>query len=151
MSALSESGRRVRRILSFMHIKLHRTFRELLGNEPADDSHALYPGSATLHLPALLEELCVVILSEGGSGKTEEIRHATRQLREEGKPAFVLRLEHLAHEFNSAFVEGDLAEFEKWLASPESGWLLLDSIAFWSSHCRTMSSRHVKSAGQLPA
>jgi hypothetical protein len=111
-----------------MHIKLHRTFRELLDNEPADDSHALYPGSATLHLPALLEELRVVILSEGGSGKTEEIRHATRQLREEGKAAFFLRLEHVAHEFDSAFAEGDLEEFEKWLASPEPGWLLLDSI-----------------------
>jgi hypothetical protein len=111
-----------------MHIKLHRTFRELLDNEPADDSHAFYPGSATLHLPVLLEKLRVVILSEGGSGKTEEIRHATRQLREEGKVAFFLRLEHVAHEFDSAFVEGDLTEFERWLASSEPGWLLLDSI-----------------------
>lgn len=111
-----------------MHIELHRTFRELLDKDSDDDSHALYAGSATLHLPALLEELRVVILSEGGSGKTEELQHATRQLREEGKAAFFLRLEHLAHEFDSAFVEGDLAEFEKWLASPEPGWLLLDSI-----------------------
>ena len=111
-----------------MHIQLHRAFRELLIQEPADDKQTLYPGSGTMHLPALLEELRVVILSEGGSGKTEEIQHATRQLREQGKAAFFMRLEHVAHDFNSAFVEGDLAEFEKWLASPEPGWMLLDSV-----------------------
>jgi len=111
-----------------MHIQLHRTFRELLSKEPADDRQTLYPGSATLHLPALLDELRVVILSEGGSGKTEEIQHSTRKLRGQGKAAFFMRLEHVAHDFDSAFVEGDLEEFEKWLASPEPGWLLLDSV-----------------------
>lgn len=111
-----------------MYIELHRTFRELLDQKQADDSEALDPSDVTLHLPALLEELRVVLLAEGGSGKTVEIQHATRQLREQGKAAFFLRLEHLAHDFDSAFVEGDLAEFEKWLASNEPGWLLLDSI-----------------------
>lgn len=118
----------MRRILACMHIQLHRTFRELLVNEPVGDAQTLYPGSASLLLPALLDELRVVILSEGGSGKTEEIQQATRQLRRQGKVAFFMRLEHVAHEFESAFVEGDLAEFEKWLASTEPGWLLLDSV-----------------------
>ncbi|MBU1357897.1 MAG: hypothetical protein KKC79_08345 [Gammaproteobacteria bacterium] len=111
-----------------MHIQLGRTFRELLIKDPADDTQALYSGSAILHLPVLLEELRVVILSEGGSGKTEEIQQASRQLREQGKAAFFMRLEHVAHDFDSAFVEGDFAEFEKWLASPEPGWMLLDSV-----------------------
>lgn len=118
----------MRRILASMHIQLHRTFRELLIEEKSDDEQTLYPGSATLHFPALLEELRVVILSEGGSGKTEEIQHATRQLRAEGKAAFFMRLEHVADDFDSAFIEGDLTEFDKWLASSESGWLLLDSV-----------------------
>jgi len=118
----------MRRILATMYIQLHRTFRELLVEEQSDDAQTLYPGSATLRLPALLDELRVVILSEGGSGKTEEIQHATRQLRSQGKAAFFMRLEHVAHDFDSAFVEGDLAEFEKWLASSEFGWLLLDSV-----------------------
>ena len=78
MSAPPESRRRVRRILASMHIELHRTFRELLINEPADDTQTLYPGSGTLQLPALLDELRVVILSEGGSGKTEEIPVSVR-------------------------------------------------------------------------
>lgn len=111
-----------------MHIELHRTFRELLTKEPANDTRSHYPGSATMTLPALLDELRVVILSEGGSGKTEEIQEAARRLRGEGKAAFFLRLEHVAHDFDSAFVEGDLAEFESWLASTDPGWLLLDSV-----------------------
>lgn len=115
-------------MLVFMHIQLHRTFRELTLRESVDDAQTLYPGGATLHMPALLDELRVVILSEGGSGKTAEIQNAARQLRTQGKAAFFMRLEHVAHDFDSAFVEGDLAEFEKWMASPEPGWLLLDSI-----------------------
>lgn len=65
---------------------------------------------------------------KGGAGKTQEIHEATRRLRREGKAAFFMRLEHVAHEFNSAFIEGSLEEFEKWLASAEEGWLLLDSV-----------------------
>ena len=111
-----------------MHIELHRTFRELLPKEQVDDGRSLYPGNATLKLRGLLNELRVVILSEGGSGKTEEIRQAARQLREENKPAFFVRLEHVVSDFESAFLEGSLSEFQSWLASGEPGWLLLDSI-----------------------
>lgn len=118
----------MRRMLASMHIQLHRTFRELLIQEQVNDTQTLARGSTTLDLPALLDEHRVVILSEGGSGKTEEIQHAARQLREQGKAAFFMRLEHVAYDFDSAFVDGDLAEFEKWLASSEPGWLLLDSV-----------------------
>jgi hypothetical protein len=111
-----------------MHIELHRTFRELLIKESADATQTLHPGSATLLLPMLLDEHRVVILSEGGSGKTAEIQYATQQLRKQGKTAFFMRLEHVAYDFDSAFVEGDLAEFEKWLRSSEPGWMLLDSV-----------------------
>lgn len=62
MSVPTECRRRVRRILPSMHIQLHRTFRELLIKDPAGDIQTLYPGSATMQLPALLEELRVVIL-----------------------------------------------------------------------------------------
>jgi hypothetical protein len=70
----------------------------------------------------------VVILSEAGSGKTEEISEAARGLRAEGKTAFFLRLEHVADDFDTAFGEGTLEEFQAWLASSEQGWVLLDSI-----------------------
>lgn len=47
-------------ILVSMHIQLQRTSQELLIKEPADDTQTLSLGSATLHLPALLDELRVV-------------------------------------------------------------------------------------------
>jgi hypothetical protein len=112
-----------------MHIELHRTFRELLRDEDqGDDARALSLGNATLTLPTLLNERRVVILSEAGSGKTAEIREAARRLRAEGKAAFFLRLEHVVVDFDMAFEEGTLEEFQAWLAASEEGWVLLDSI-----------------------
>jgi hypothetical protein len=112
-----------------MHIALQRTFRELLRDDKqGDDARALSPGTTTLTMRDLLDELRVVILSEAGSGKTEEIREAARRLRAEGKAAFFLRLEHIVADFDTAFEEGTLEEFQAWLASSEQGWVLLDSI-----------------------
>jgi hypothetical protein len=115
-------------MLHAMHIELGRVFRELLQKEPGDKGESLYQGNVTLTLQELLNERRVVVLSEAGSGKTQEIREAARRLRAAGKPAFFLRLEHVAIDFDSAFEEGTLEEFECWLTSPEPGWLLLDSI-----------------------
>ena len=112
-----------------MYIELQRTFRELLRNEEqGDNAGALSSGTSKLTLPNLLNEFRVVILSEAGSGKTEEIRESARRLRAEGKAAFFLRLEHVFVDFDTAFEEGTLEEFQAWLASPEEGWVLLDSI-----------------------
>ncbi|WP_341679378.1 hypothetical protein [Niveibacterium sp. SC-1] len=112
-----------------MYIELHRTFRELLHNEEhGDEVRALSLGTTTLTLPSLLNEPRVVVLSEAGSGKTQEILQAARRLRREGKPAFFLRLEHVVVDFETAFEEGTLEEFQAWLASSEPGWVLLDSI-----------------------
>lgn len=68
------------------------------------------------------------MLSEAGSGKTEEIRHVARQLRRDGRQAFFLRIEHIAQDFQDAFEEGTFDEFSAWTASGEEGWLLLDSV-----------------------
>lgn len=78
----------------------------------------------------LLDRPRVVLLAEGGSGKTWELRESARRLRSEGKAAFFLRLEHVAHDFDSAFEvdAGSIDDFNAWLDSSETGWLLLDSI-----------------------
>ena len=55
----------------------------------------------------LLSEHRVVILSSAGTGKTWEISHQCRKLRLDGKPAFFLRLEDLAVEWEVAFEVGD--------------------------------------------
>jgi len=112
-----------------MHIELHRTFRELLRDETkGDDARALSRGNATLSFADLLNATRAVVLAEAGSGKTAEIREAARQLKRDGKAAFFLRLEHVVVDFDAAFEEGSLEEFNAWLASSEQGWVLLDSI-----------------------
>lgn len=112
------------------YIELGRTFHELsLKSQDSDefDYHNLHFGKS-LSWQDILVGYRTVILSEAGSGKTEEIRHAAQTLRKERKPAFFLRLEHVADDFDIAFEEGNLAEFEQWLSSDEDGWLFLDSV-----------------------
>ncbi|TIL69590.1 hypothetical protein [Mesorhizobium sp.] len=112
------------------YIELGRTFHELSlkgGDSDEFDYRHLRVGKG-LRWQDLLARYRTVILSEAGAGKTEEIRHSAQTLRNEGKSAFFLRLEHVADDFEIAFEEGNLAEFDQWLASDEEGWLFLDSV-----------------------
>ena len=70
----------------------------------------------------------VIILAEAGAGKTEEIRASTKRLRDDGKKAFFLRLEHLSSNFEASFEIGNDADFVEWQASDEDGWFFLDSV-----------------------
>src|SRR4051812_9484716 len=112
-------------------IALNRTFHEFTIEEGGGDDADLIrvPGQRdALHWPDLLREYRVILLSEAGSGKTMEVRHIARALRLEGKPAFFIRIEHVAHDFEDAFVEGSFEEFKTWATSGKEGWLLLDSV-----------------------
>lgn len=112
-------------------IELDRTFHELRVRGEVDDDRAAlgrFFETSLLDWQKLLLKHRVVILSEAGSGKTEEIRNIARKLRSEGKPAFFLRLEHVVNDFDEAFEEGTRDEFQRWLQSSDEGWLLLDSI-----------------------
>lgn len=112
-------------------IELDRTFRDLaVSDEDGDNAKMvrLFAREASTHWADLLAEPRVVVLAEAGSGKTEEIRHICLRQRGEGKPAFFLRIEHVIDDFETSFEEGDLGEFQAWLASGEQGWLFLDSV-----------------------
>ncbi|WP_292675304.1 hypothetical protein [Mesorhizobium sp.] len=112
-------------------IQLDRTFHDLgLSEEEGKDAELfrLMRRDKLTQWSDLLEESRVVLLSEAGSGKTEEIRHVCRDLRLRGKYAFFLRIEHLAQDFDASFEEGTPEEFDDWVASGEDGWLLLDSV-----------------------
>ncbi len=113
-----------------MFIELNRTFHELTESDNVNDSGSrlFFSGGETLNWNDLVQEYRVVLLSEAGSGKTEEIRHIAQRLRNEGKPAFFIRLEHIAHDFESAFEEGTYEEFVAWQMSDGEAWLLLDSV-----------------------
>jgi hypothetical protein len=112
-------------------IQLNRTFRDLaLSEEEGNEAEILRltRRDKPARWPELLNEPRVILLSEAGSGKTEEIRHVCLDLRGGGKNAFFLRIEHVAHDFDASFEEGTPEEFERWIASGEEGWLLLDSV-----------------------
>jgi hypothetical protein len=113
-----------------MYIELNRTFRTLVDDQTiiASDDARLEPSSRSLNWSDIMQLRRVVILSEAGAGKTEEIRHAAQRLRAEKKAAFFLRIEHIPTLFEAAFEEGSYEEFEGWLESTQEGWLLLDSI-----------------------
>ncbi|MFK4075236.1 NACHT domain-containing protein [Ectopseudomonas khazarica] len=113
------------------YIPLDRTFHELtLGTGASDDvdlTRRLGHGEV-LRWPNLLSEYRVILLSEAGSGKTEEIRSTARKLRQDGTSAFFVRIEHISQNFEDAFEEGSFEEFRTWAESGEEGWLLLDSV-----------------------
>ncbi len=115
----------------YKFIQLNRTFYELSKNAgesyDSDIRQAFYIGKQ-LGWAELIEEYRTIILSEAGTGKTEEIRHVAQTLCSEGKAAFFIRLEHIPNDFEDAFEVGRFEEFEAWLASAHEGWLLLDSV-----------------------
>jgi hypothetical protein len=116
---------------SYEFIELSRTFHELSNdsseNDTVDISRAFGVGER-LRWPDLITIYRLIILSEAGSGKTAEIRNIARTLRDQGKPAFFLRLEHITRDFEDAFEVGTYEAFKEWLASGEEGWLFLDSV-----------------------
>nr|WP_319382364.1 hypothetical protein [uncultured Roseibium sp.] len=112
-------------------IDLNRTFHELSDyaseSDDVDLANVFHVGESLTWVD-LIKEHRVVILSEAGSGKTEEIRNVASRLRVEGNPAFFLRLEHIPQDFEDAFEVGSYEEFQSWLEADEEGWLLLDSV-----------------------
>ncbi len=111
-------------------IELNRTFHEISNesskNDDVDISQTF--GVESFNWANLINEYRIIILSEAGSGKTAEIRNVTRTLRDQGKPAFFLRLEHIPTDFEAAFEVGTYEAFEEWLVSSDHGWLFLDSV-----------------------
>lgn len=115
----------------YQYVDLGRTFHELSsyagGSDDVDISQVFRRGTG-IGWDSLKKDFRVIILSEAGSGKTEEIRHAARTLVSEGKAVFFLRLEHIPTDFEDAFEVGTYEKFKEWLDSGNEGWLLLDSV-----------------------
>ena len=94
-------------------IALKRTFHALRQSEDTSDDTDLkgFRSEGGLTWDDLLAVPRVVLLSEAGSGKTVEARNACRELRGAGKPAFFIRIEHVAESFEEAFEEGTFEAF----------------------------------------
>ena len=112
-------------------VQLDRTFHELATHARESDSFDLnqtFVTGPSLSWQDLLKGFRTVVLSEAGTGKTEEIRQTARDLRAAGKRAFFLRLEHIPNDFDDAFEVGTFEEFQQLLSSMDEGWLMLDSV-----------------------
>ncbi len=117
----------------FEYIDLSRTFlpiskdidssTDIVDIEESDSQ----PSGFERNWTELLEERRVVILSEAGAGKTEEVRNIAHKLELQGRFSFFLRLEYLAE--NDFFFEvGDKDRFDEWMGGYEKGWFFLDSV-----------------------
>ncbi len=112
-------------------VELNRTFHPLPLTRAARDDADLSRWQGVrgqLRWSDLLAFQRVVLLSEAGAGKTEEIRHIASSLRANGKQAYFLRIEHACLHFESAFEVGSLEAFEAWRQSDSEGWVFLDSV-----------------------
>jgi hypothetical protein len=114
------------------YIKLNRSFapipKEVALSEDDYDLGTSWGLTITKKWDDLLNLYRVVILSEAGAGKTEEMRAAANRLRGEGKRAFFLRLEHVGSGVETALDVGTPDDFNGWLSSQEEGWFFLDSV-----------------------
>jgi hypothetical protein len=113
------------------YIPLKRTFSELSSYASESDESDLskaFHVTGSIKWASLLEEYRIVILSEAGSGKTEEFRTIAKELRSGGKAAFFMRLENIPSHFSAAFDVGSKDEFKAWIESGAEGWLFLDSV-----------------------
>lgn len=135
--------------MSDNYIELGRTFRELSiesgGGDEFDEKQLRY--GVSLNWEDLLTGYRTILLSEAGTGKTAETRHAAQKLRALGKSAFFLRLEYVESGLHDAFEVGNLAEFERWLTSNEQAWLFLDSVDESRLRCPADFERAIRIIG----
>ncbi len=76
----------------------------------------------------LEQEFRCVILAEAGAGKSFEMVARARHLEEQGRAAFLFRIEDIKDDFEGAFEVGSADALEDWLNSKEEAWFFLDSI-----------------------
>ncbi len=113
------------------YIELNRHFAEISDTdiEALDvETRSAWGLVSTLSWLDLLQEPRVVILSSAGTGKTWEINYQCRLLSENGKQAYLLRLEDLALEWENSFELGDASSFGAGVESDKEMWVFLDSI-----------------------
>jgi hypothetical protein len=115
------------------HVELNRTFWSLADaedHEPDTLRTVSLWGMEGIAWPELLESARVVILAEAGTGKTHELRQTARKLRAEGKAAFLCNIADLAEtsRLEGALIEGRIEDFDRWIATDEPAWFMLDSV-----------------------
>lgn len=118
-------------------VPLNRTFREVDKDEISSDSlESEYESNwwGDRHRTTwsdLEQRFRTVILAEGGSGKTREMRERCLTLRQEGKAAWFIELEMVADDSIETLLDLDcqLSDFTDWRDSTRlPAWIFLDAV-----------------------
>ncbi len=114
-------------------ISLNRQFYESSGDsgELNNSSYRLAAGlsDGLLGWPELLVKRRVVILAEGGSGKTEELKEQARLQTSAGKFAFYATVQDVGRDgLKDALRNADRNRLNAWTLSDQPGWFFIDSI-----------------------
>ncbi len=112
-------------------IDLDRRFLPWKEGEDADaDIWARYRLSdATLGWTDLLKRRRVVVLAEGGSGKSTEFLWQTEQLTAAGQDAWYFSVQQVGENgIENSLRPADRARYRSWLTSDRPGWLFVDSV-----------------------
>jgi hypothetical protein len=120
------------------YIKLNRRFKELTNEELVDYDNQLFNNSlsfsryhsSSLSWDNILEYQRVILLSDAGSGKTDELKHTASKLTKKGELAFFTPLESLQNKsFKSILNNEEKASFKEWKSNSKSrAWFFLDSV-----------------------
>ena len=120
------------------YIALDRTFSPLYQyDDPVDIDETYFDWESVWESPEtggigwqeLTRKDKIVILAEAGTGKTEELKAISKQLYEQGRPAFFLRLELLLEsdfQISNYLSAGELSRFQEWVDSGDD-----ESIAYF--------------------
>lgn len=113
------------------YIPLQRQFSPISRNQEDSESNELLSFLGNTNSKSwddLDQEYRSVILAAAGAGKTEELRHRAKELLDQGKLSFFIRIEDIEANFWQAFDIGEETQFESWRQSTEEAWFFLDSV-----------------------
>ena len=116
------------------YIDLKRRFRNITDEEPEDPDLLSYLDESglgsSLGWSDLLKHSRVILLAEGGSGKTWELREQAKRLGGEKKYAFFVALEDLdGNRLRKCLCRDEKQLFREWKAEGrEPAWFFLDAL-----------------------
>ncbi|HMN45883.1 MAG TPA: hypothetical protein PKE27_14995 [Povalibacter sp.] len=105
-----------------------RTERGGEPDESQDYARELALIDDTLGWKELLERRRVVLLAEGGSGKSTELEEQARQRRADGEFAFFATIQNVARAGLDAAFHAQQTELHAWRVSSRPAWFFFDSI-----------------------
>jgi len=113
------------------HINLDRRFVEWTQDKPPTFAYRsiIQRDRGSLGWDEILDAKRVVILAEGGAGKSEELREQSRRLQSEGRFSFFLTVKKAGENgVEQSLTRAQQDRLSEWRSSEALAWFFLDSI-----------------------